>query len=104
MSEWSIDQWVNVASSVLGAVVCAAFVVIYHLLATWWRTEIGRNVMALVAAVGALLLYTVVVSLWPDGCVAMVLRWVRSCIVLAIAAVVAQRIHVLVRVQRESRD
>ncbi|MFH8805465.1 hypothetical protein ACH4F6_38990 [Streptomyces sp. NPDC017936] len=104
MGHLSIDQWSNLAASMLVTVVCAVFVVTYHLRATWWRSEMGRNVMALAVAVGALFAYTVLVSLWPDGCLAMVLRWVRTGIALTIAVVMAQRTRVLVRIQRQHHD
>ncbi|MDX3283848.1 putative phage holin [Streptomyces scabiei] len=43
---------------------------IYH----WWRSQIGRNLMGFAAAIAALFLYTVLITLWPEGCAATVLR------------------------------
>jgi hypothetical protein len=104
MRDLSVDQWSNVAASMLVTVVCAVFVVTYHVRVTWWRSEVGRNLMALAAAIGALFLYTVLASLWPGGCLAMVLRWVRTALALAIAAVMVQRTRMLLKAQREHRD
>lgn len=104
MSELSVDQWVNVAGSALAAIVCAAFVITYHVKTTWWRSETGRNLMGLPAAIGALFLYTVLVSLWPTGCFAIVMRGVRTLLAVAITLLIAQRIRILLRTQRESRD
>ncbi|MFF9215643.1 putative phage holin [Streptomyces viridosporus] len=100
----SLDQWVNVGASMLVTVVCALFVVIYHLRTMWWRSEVGRNLMALAAALGALFLYTVLLTFWPDGSFAQVLRWVRAVVALAIAAVMTQRISLLLKAQREHHN
>jgi hypothetical protein len=104
MSDIGVDQWINVAGSALAALVCAAFVVIYHLKTTWWRSGTGRNLMGLPAAIGLLFLYTVLVTVWPDGCIATVLRGVRTALALAISALMAQRIRILLKAQREHRD
>jgi hypothetical protein len=104
MSELSVDQWVNVAGSAIAALVCAAFCLTYHLKASWWHSGTGRNLMGLPAAIGALFLYTVLVSLWPDGCFAVVMRGVRTMLALAISALILQRIRILLKAQREHRD
>ncbi|MEV7140780.1 putative phage holin [Streptomyces tauricus] len=104
MGDLSVDQWVNVAASMLAAAVCGAFVVLFHLRARWWRTDLGRNQMGLPAAIGALCLYTILVSLWPDGCFAIVLRGVRTAIVLTITVLMAQRIRMMLQAQREHHD
>lgn len=104
MIEMGVDQWINVAGSALATLTCAAFVVAYHLRATWWRSGTGRNLMGLPAAIGLLFLYTVLVSLWPDGCFAIVLRGVRTLLAVAISALMVQRIRILLKAQRESRN
>ncbi|MFF5795816.1 putative phage holin [Streptomyces albogriseolus] len=100
----STDQWANTIASMLVTVICVLFVVIYHLRTRWWRSEVGRNLMALAAALGALFLYTVLLTLWPDGSFAQALRWVRVALALAIAAVMLQRISLLLKAQREQHD
>lgn len=104
MREMSLDMWVNTAASALATLVCAAFVVIYHVKTNWWQSRTGRNLMGLPAAIGALFLYTVLVSLWPDGCFAIVMRGVRAVLAVVISALIAQRIRIMLRVQREYHD
>lgn len=104
MREMGVDMWINMVASALAALACAAFVVTYHVKTTWWRSGTGRNLMGLPAAIGALFLYTALVSLWPDGCLAVILRSVRTALALAIIALMLQRIRILLRAQRESRD
>jgi ABC-type phosphate transport system permease subunit len=104
MRDLSVDQWVNVAGSALAALVCTTFCVTYHLKATWWRSATGRNLMGLPAAISGLFLYTVLVSLWPDGCFAVVMRGVRTALAVAISLLIAQRIRIMLKAQRESRD
>ena len=60
MRDLSADQWANVAASLLVAVVCVVFVVVYHLRTTWRRSEVGRNLMALAAALGALFVLSLI--------------------------------------------
>lgn len=104
MREMGVDMWVNMIASALATLVCAAFVVTYHVKTTWWRSGTGRNLMGLPAAIGLLFLYTVLVTLWPDGDFAVVMRGVRTLLALAISALIAQRIRILLRAQRESHD
>lgn len=99
----SVEQWSNVGGSMVAVAGCLLFVVVYALRVTWWRSEFGRNMMALGAVLAALFLYTVLVSLWPDGCLAMVLRWVRTAIAIAVAVIMVQRTRILLRTQREHR-
>lgn len=104
MNAIGVDQWVNMAASALAALACLAFVVTYHVKTTWWRSGTGRNLMGLPAAIGALFLYTVLVSLWPDGCFAVVMRGVRTLLAVVISGLMVQRLRILLRAQRESRD
>lgn len=99
----TIDQWSNTVGSMVAAAGCLLFVIVYHLRVTWWRSDVGRNLMALGAVLAALFFYTVVVSVWPDGCLAMVLRWVRTAIAVSVAVIMVQRTRILLRTQRENR-
>lgn len=99
----SIEQLFNVAASSLAFVACVGFVVVYHLRVTWWRTDVGRNLMALAVVLALLFAYTVLISLWPDGCLAMVLRWVRSVVGVAVAVIMVQRAQMFLRAQRDHR-
>jgi len=104
MRDIGVDQWVNIAASTLAAIACATFMVTYHARAPWWRSDIGRNLMAFAAAVGMLCAYTVLVSVWPDGCFATVMRGVRTATVLAISVLMVQRTRLLLEAQRQHRD
>lgn len=97
------EQLFNVSASILACAACLLFVTVFHLRVTWWRTDVGRNLMALAVVLAALFAYTVLISLWPDGCLAMVLRWVRGVIAVAVAGIMAQRTLVFLRTQREHR-
>jgi hypothetical protein len=101
--EWSIDMWLNVTVSAVAALACAVFVVVYHWRAPWWRSDTGRNLMAAGAAFGLLFLYTVLISLWPAGCPAAVLRCIRTAVVLSIAVLMVQRTRMVLRAQRHDR-
>lgn len=99
----SIEQLFNMSASTLACASCLGFVVVYHLKVTWWRSDVGRNLMALAAVLALLFAYTVLVSVWPDGCLAMVLRWVRSAIGAAVAVIMVQRAKMFLRAQRDYR-
>ncbi|RSS43837.1 hypothetical protein [Streptomyces sp. WAC08241] len=100
MRNQTIDQWINMIASGAAALSCLVFALVYHQRATWWRSDIGRNVMGFAAVVGALCLYTILITLWPTGCVAVILRGARTVIVLAIAVLMLQRTLQVIRAQR----
>ncbi|MBL3664555.1 hypothetical protein JL475_00645 [Streptomyces sp. M2CJ-2] len=101
MRDLRADQWINVSASMLAVLACAVFVITYHYKAFWWRSEVGRNLMGFAAAVGMLCLYTVLVTMWPDGHFAIVARAIRTAILLAVAALMVQRTRMLLKAQRE---
>lgn len=100
---WSDLTWsqaANVAVSALVALVAGAFVVVYAVLAPWRTTATGRHVMAVTATIGLFGAYTVAITQWPTGEVAIVLRMARLGIGLALAALLLQRTWMVVRAQR----
>jgi hypothetical protein len=99
----SVDMWVNFVASGVAAVVCGTFVVVYHVRAPWWRSSTGRHLMAVGMALLLLFAYTVLITLWPDGCTAAVLRSVRTAVVLAIAVLMAQRTRMVLCAQKHDR-
>jgi hypothetical protein len=104
MNEWGIDQWVNVAMSMLAALACAGCALVYHWRVVWWRSEIGRNQMFFAVTIGLLFLYTVVATLSQDSpCALAVLRGIRTAIGAAVVGLMVQRARLIVRAQRESR-
>ncbi|MFG2638554.1 hypothetical protein ACGFX8_33000 [Streptomyces sp. NPDC048362] len=105
MNDLSIDEWVNVIMSMLGVLACAGFAVIYHWRATWWRSEVGINLMSFAAAVGALCLYTVLATIWQgDDCALMALRAFRTVVLLGVAVLMVQRTRLLLQAQNEHRN
>ncbi|MCY0919593.1 MULTISPECIES: hypothetical protein [unclassified Streptomyces] len=103
MMQLTADQWVNVVGSSIAALSCAVFGLVYGLQAPWWRSTLGRNVMLLAGAIGGLCLYTVLITLWPTGCAAIVLRSLRTAVLLAIAVLMIQRTRLVIIAQRATR-
>ena len=69
------------------------------------RTRYGRHVMTVTAAIGALGLYTVLISLWPTGIVAAILRAIRTGLLLLLAVMMIQRTRMFIDAQhRRPRD
>jgi len=92
-------QLANTAASGLVALCCTVFAVVYHLHAPWRSTTVGRHLMTFTIAIGSLALYTVVITIWPVGVTAAVLRSVRTLLLLVIAALVVQRTHMVLSAQ-----
>ena len=104
MNDMEVDQWVNVGGSLLAFLACTVFVVTYHIQAPWWRSRIGRNLMAFAAAIAALFLYTILITLWPEGCVATVLRSLRTAVAVAVVLLMIQRTRLVIRAQHPPKQ
>ncbi|MGW1468538.1 putative phage holin [Streptomyces sp. NPDC002308] len=88
----SFAQILNLAASALVALFSAVFVIAYHVLAPWRRTFMGWHLMLFTGAIGCLGLYTVVVTITGlDGLPAMILRYIRSALLILVAALIVQR-------------
>lgn len=94
-------QLANVSASGLVALCCTIFAVVYHVNAPWRSTAVGRHIMAFTLAIGALCAYTVVVSIWPDGITATILRSARTLLLLVIAGLVLQRTRMVLKAQHD---
>ncbi|MEU6347225.1 hypothetical protein ABZ883_40535 [Streptomyces sp. NPDC046977] len=94
----------NLIGSGLVALACARFVIIYHLRAPWRRTATGRHIMGLVAVIGVLGLYTILITVWPEGLFADILRAVRSTILVVMAAVILGFTRMVTHAQRQDHD
>lgn len=99
--DWA--QWINTVGSGLVALAALAFVTAYAVFAPWWRSLIGRHVMAVTAAMGWLGVYTVLITVWPDGAVAAALRVSRSVVILGLAGLLIQRTVLMIRTQLANR-
>lgn len=96
------DQISNAAGSAVLVLACTTFMIVYHLLAPWRKSEIGRHMMTFAAALGLLGLYTVLISICSDGAGATALRVLRTLLVVALAALMAQRTRMVIRAQRST--
>ncbi|MFF8589923.1 hypothetical protein ACF061_00545 [Streptomyces sp. NPDC015220] len=105
MTDLGTDAWMNAVVSALDAAACAAFVTIYHLRATWWRSEVGRNQMAFIAVIGLLCLYTALATVGQGNeRLLFVLRIISITVRLAVGVLVVQRIWLLLEAQRDHHD
>lgn len=95
---------INLVGSGLVALAAARFVVIYHLRAPWRSTATGRHIMTLVAVLGILGLYTILITIWPEGLLADILRAVRSTILLVMAVLISGFTRMVTDAQRKERD
>lgn len=95
-------QLANTAASGLVALCCAVFAVVYHRHAPWRSTAVGRHVMTFTLAIGALGVYTVLITVWPDGETATALRATRTLLLVVIAVLVMQRTRMVVKAQHDA--
>ncbi|MGW2594737.1 putative phage holin [Streptomyces sp. NPDC001515] len=102
MNELGTDQLINVTMSALACLACAIFATVYHAKAPWWKSATGWNLMGFAGAVGLLCLYTVLITIWPDGCAAAALRGIRTAVLVAITVLMAQRTRMVIRAQRHT--
>lgn len=104
MNDLGADAWMNAIMSALGAIACGAFAITYHVRAFWWRSEVGRNQMWFAVVITLLCLYTVGATFWQnERCALIVLRSIRTGVLLAVAVLMVQRTRLLIKAQRESR-
>jgi hypothetical protein len=94
-------QIANALVSGLVALCCLNFAIIYHLHAPWRSTPFGRHLMTFTLSIGALATYTVLITVWPDGWAADVLRFARILLLLFIAGLVLQRTRMVLAAQHK---
>ena len=97
--DWA--QLANAVASGLVALCALVFAVVYHTHAPWRSTPVGRHLMMFTLAIGALGAYTVLVTVWPAGPTASVLRSVRTILLLVIAGLVVQRTRMVLSAQHQ---
>lgn len=95
-------QLANAIASALVALCSLVFAVVYHVRAPWRSTSVGRHIMTFTLAIGALCLYTVLVTIWPEGPFATVARVLRTLLLLGIAGLIVQRTGMVRRAQRHA--
>jgi len=84
-----------IAESVYFALAGLVFVALYATRSEWRLTSTGRNVMAFVAGVVALIGSLLVSLIWP------VPTWIYALVVGELCYAMTQRVWLLVRAQRE---
>ncbi|WP_354643836.1 hypothetical protein [Kitasatospora camelliae] len=105
INDMDCAQLANFGASGLVTLTSAVAVATYHRLAPWRSTRYGRHVMTVTAAVGALGLYTVLITLWPTGVTATILRGIRTGLLLLLAVMMIQRTRMFIDAQhRPPRD
>ncbi|MGW3400300.1 putative phage holin [Streptomyces zhihengii] len=99
------SQMTNVVASGLVSACSLVFVLVYGLTAPWWKSAIGRHMMAFSAAIGLLCLYTVLITVWSEGLPATLLRSARVALLIAIGVLLLQRTSLAYKAQHQpSRD
>lgn len=93
-------RWINLGASAAMAASALLFAAVYHCLAPWRASVVGRHMMAVAVVLTALGSYTVLISVWPESST---LRLVRATIVAAMAALMTHQTVMVVRAQRGHR-
>jgi hypothetical protein len=96
----SVEQAIGNALIIASAVLALAFVVLYAAAAGWWRSEGGRNVMALMGSIAAVLALATVKILVGD---AWWFVWLRLAVFAAVPAALGWRLSMLWRAQVRGR-
>lgn len=91
------------AAILFAAAMTVLFLVVYTLVAPWWRRSTGRGVVAFDAAVFLALLPSALHYLLGVNLVNAFFAWYYGCSLLSAGLITAWRTVVVVRVQRSSR-
>ena len=81
----------------------ASFILLFHVLADWRSSEMGRHIMSFMAVFAVILTYILVVFLVADGHPGGARGWIRLATYGSVAVVGWWRVRILIRTQRESR-
>lgn len=92
-------QLVNVMSSGLVVLCAVRFMFVYNKAAPWRASGLGRVVMAIAGAVACFGLYTVLITWFPSGIPASVLRVGRTVLQVLTAGLFLQQTRLLQRLQ-----
>lgn len=100
----NIAQWTNVGASGLIVVCAGVFIVVYHRHAPWRSSAVGWLLMMFAATTAGFGLYTVLITIWPDGPTAAVLRVCRTALMLLVSVLMLWQARLVLREQRRGRD
>lgn len=95
--------WIGNALVVVTTGLAWAFVVLYHLWAPWWRSEVGRHVMTYSTVVAAVLTLSLVRLIGGASLETTWFQILRLIVFAGVPAAIGWRIAILWRVQRRSR-
>lgn len=87
---------------VITAVLAWTFVVLYHVLAPWWRSEIGRNLMTLAASMALVLTLSIVRMIGGASLDTPWFQVVRLAVFAGVPVALGWRTVILIRVQRRT--
>ena len=96
----NIAQWTNVVASGLIVVCAGVFIVVYHRHAPWRSSAVGWLLMMFAATTAGFGLYTVLITVWPDGTTAAVLRVCRTALMLLTSVLMLWQARLVLREQR----
>jgi hypothetical protein len=93
-----MTQLVGNALVVVTTVMAWAFCGLYHFSATWWRSDMGRNVMVYGLVVAAVLTLSVIRLVW-DGGESLWFAILRLIVFSGVPVAIGWRIAILLRLQ-----
>lgn len=82
----------------------AGFMLLFHTLAEWRSSDMGRHIMVFMGVITLILTYVMVVYLTSNSVVGGYRAWVRVMFYGALGWVGWWRVMILIRTQRESRQ
>ncbi len=75
------------------------FIVLYHRLAAWWKSEAGRHVMSFMAIIAAVLVLSSLRALLGASLDTPWFQWLRVAVFVGVPVVIGWRIRLLIRAQ-----
>lgn len=91
-----LQQLVGTVAFIAATVAANAFIILYSLLARWWRNALGWNIFSFMLAVALILDHSVITLLWRDYPGRII---VRAFLFTALAVVMWWRVIILIFVQ-----
>lgn len=91
---------IEALGNVLVVLTCAGaitFCAMYALFSPWWKSAMGRNVMAMMGTIGLFLILAIIRMIWPNAFNDM--PWIRLVAWSLIGGIVWWRVVLLVRTQ-----
>lgn len=82
------------------AIVAVLFVVVYSVLARWWRTAFGQHLFSFMLVIALVFIYIVITKMFGrfDGW-----EYVRLALIGSLATVLTWRVWILLKVQIQNR-